>query len=184
MRAVGAARLIAERRAAVAVARRRVAARVALQMQPAGRHGEVGAQAQLLAVGIGEHVGARAQRLADHVEEQPGRLDHGRRDALVAGARERRHQALRLRVQGFDVRGWCGGMAASSSPPRSLSPSAGRRRHGLGDAGEGAIAGRPMSGLVALAIPTYRLTMQVGLAPTVRHPLAPAAIADRGQARG
>ena len=59
--AVGAARLIAEGRALVAVARRRVAGRVPLQMQAAGRHGEVGTQAQLLAVGIGEHVGARAQ---------------------------------------------------------------------------------------------------------------------------
>ena len=89
MRPVGAARLIAERRAAVAIARRRVAARVPLQMQAAGRHREVGAQAQLRAVGIGEHIGARPQRLAHHVEEQARRLDHGRRDALVARPRER-----------------------------------------------------------------------------------------------
>ena len=70
VRAGGAARLIAEGRAVVAVARRHVAGGMAREMQPAGRHGEVGAQAQLLAVGIGEDVGARAQALADDVEEQ------------------------------------------------------------------------------------------------------------------
>ena len=68
--AVGTGRLIAEGRARVAVARRHVAVRIAGEMQPAGRHGEIGAQAQLLAVRVGEHVGARAQALADHVEEQ------------------------------------------------------------------------------------------------------------------
>ena len=76
---------------------------MARQVQPAGRHREVGAQAQLLAVGIGEDVGARAQALAEHVEEQSGRLDHGRRHLLVAGARESPHQALRLALQGLEL---------------------------------------------------------------------------------
>ena len=94
-----------------------------LQVQAAGGHREVGAQAQLRAVGIGEHVGARAQRLADHVEEQSGGLDHGRRNALVAGTRERRHQALRLRVQGFDVGGGGGGHVLGHPTRGFPSPS-------------------------------------------------------------
>ena len=61
VRAGVAARLVAEGGAVVAVARGHIAGGIARQMQPAGRHGEVGAQAQLGAVGIGEDVGARAQ---------------------------------------------------------------------------------------------------------------------------
>ena len=94
-------------------------------MQPAGRHGEVGAQAQLLAVGIGEDVGARAQRLADDVEEQAGRLDDARRHLLVAGAREGAHQALRLGFEGFHL--LCG-FRGHGLPPEPLgcaSPSRG-----------------------------------------------------------
>ena len=98
-----AARLVAEGGAVVAVARGHVALRIARQVQPAGRHGEVGAQAQLRAVGIGEDVGARAQLLADHVEEQAGRLDDGRRHRLVARAREDGHQALRLGLQCLEL---------------------------------------------------------------------------------
>lgn len=75
---------------------------VALHVQAAGRHGDVGAQTQLVAIGIGEHVGARAQRLADHVEEHVGRLDDGRRDGLVAGLYEGAHQPLRLGFQRFE----------------------------------------------------------------------------------
>ena len=101
--AVGAAGLVAEGRAAVAVARRHAAAGVARQVQPAGRHGQVGAQAQLLAVGIGEHVGARAQGLADHVEEQARGLDDAGRHLLVAGAAEGGEQPLRLVLQGLEL---------------------------------------------------------------------------------
>ena len=115
VRAGGAAWLIAEGRAAVAVARRHAAAGVARQVQPAGGHGEVGAQAQLLAVGIGEDVGARAQGLADHVEEDARRLDNCRRDLLVAATHKGAHQALGLGCEGFHLlRGFRGhGLAAA-----------------------------------------------------------------------
>ena len=130
VRAVGVGRLIAEGRAGVAVAGRRTGRGVPLQMQPAAGHGEVRAQAQLGAVGIDEHVGARAQALADHVEEQLRRLDHRRRDALVAGTRERRHEALRQRVQSLDV-GGCGGgghgTALPGAPRGSPLPACGDR---------------------------------------------------------
>ena len=103
VRAVGAACLIAEGRAAVAVARRHGAAGMARQVQPAGRHGQVRAQAQLLAVGIGEHVGARPQGLAHHVEEQARRLDDAGRHLLVARAPEGGQQPLRLVLQGLEL---------------------------------------------------------------------------------
>ena len=120
VRAVGAAGLIAEGRAVVAVARRHGAAGVARQVQAAGRHGQVGAQAQLLAVGIGEDVGARAQGLADHVEEQVGRLDDAGRHLLVAGAREGAQQALRLGFQGLERRAVSASMAVRRRHARSV----------------------------------------------------------------
>ena len=103
VRAGVAAGLIAEGGAVVAVARRHVASGIARQMQPASRHREVGAQAQLFAVGVGENVGARSELLADHVEEHARGLDHRGRHQLVAGAREGGHQALRLRLQRLEL---------------------------------------------------------------------------------
>src|SRR5690606_30877381 len=58
VRRVGVLRLKAESGAAVAVFRRLRAAGVTLKVEAARRYGEVGAQAQLVAVRIGEDVGA------------------------------------------------------------------------------------------------------------------------------
>ena len=101
--AVGAAGLIAEGRAAVAVACRHGAAGMARQVQPAGRHGQIRPQAQLLAVGVGEHVGARPQGLAHHVEEQTRRLNDAGRHLLIARASEGGQQPLRLLLQGLEL---------------------------------------------------------------------------------
>ena len=100
---VGAVRLEAERGAVVAVARGGIGVRVAREIEAAGRHREIGAQAQLRAFGIGEHVGARAQVLADHVEEHVGRLDDGRRHGLAAGRGEHGHQPQRLALQRLEL---------------------------------------------------------------------------------
>ena len=81
-------RLIAEGRPVIAIARFDVGGRVALDIDPRDGYGQVGAQAQFLAVGIGEDIGAVPYRLADPVEEHFGGLDDGRRDRLVAGPRE------------------------------------------------------------------------------------------------
>jgi len=50
------------------------------------RDGEIGAQAQLAAVGVGGEVHALADVLAREVEERLGRLQDRRRDAAIAGA--------------------------------------------------------------------------------------------------
>src|SRR5581483_6662513 len=105
VRAAGAAGLIAKGEAVVAVARGNVAVRVTGKVQAARRDGEIGAQAQLLAVGIDEDVSAGAQRLADGVEEGAGGLDDGRGDLLVAGAREHPEQRVRLSVGGARLPG-------------------------------------------------------------------------------
>ena len=76
---------------------------VPLQVEPAGRHGEVGPQAQLLAVHVGEHVSAPAQRLADDVEEHAGWLDDVGRNSLVAGGDEHREQRTGLRLESLEI---------------------------------------------------------------------------------
>ena len=122
------ARLEAEGRAVVAEPRRCFGIRVALQVDAAGGQGQVGAQAQLLALLIGEDVGARAQALADDIEEEVGRLDDRRRHALISAFREDAHDARGLSLQRFKL--LCGfgdhGLAAGTvaivvpiSAPRS-----------------------------------------------------------------
>ena len=103
VRCVGARRLKAEGRPVVAVEGLAVGVRVALQVEPAGRHRQVRPQAQLLAAQIGEHVGAPAQCLADHVEEDPRRLDDVGRHGLVAGGDEHRQQRARLRLECLEI---------------------------------------------------------------------------------
>ena len=62
------------------------------KVQPARRHGEIGPEAKLGAVRIGEDVGPCAQAFADDVEEHVGRLDDRRRNGFIAGFGEDRHQ--------------------------------------------------------------------------------------------
>ena len=96
-RAVGLARLKAERGPVIGVARRKLAVR--LQMHPADGNGEIGAQAQLDTFGIGEHEGAAADLLARAVEEDFGRLKDRRLDARVALGGEDLKDLRRLRVE-------------------------------------------------------------------------------------
>ncbi len=118
-------RLKAEGRPVVAVVGLRSASRMPLQIEPARRHGEVGPQAQLLAVQVGEHVGASAQGLADHVEEHPGRLDDVGRNGLVAGGDEHRQQRAGLRLEGLEI---CWRRSAHDHCSALRVPSFGRGR--------------------------------------------------------
>ncbi len=94
-----ATRLVAEGGPGVAVAGLARDIRGMGEMVAAGRHGQVGTQAQLAAGGIGEDVGAGADALAGAVEEHVGGLDDVGRDEVESGAGEHRHDALRLRVE-------------------------------------------------------------------------------------
>ena len=85
--------------AVVAVARGLGRVALAFEMQAAGRHGEVWAQAHFRAVEIGEDVGAAAQILADHIEKQPCRLQDRGRNQFATGVGEDRHHSLRLRFK-------------------------------------------------------------------------------------
>ena len=103
VRCVGARRLKAEGRPVVAIVGFAVGRGVPLQIETAGRHGEVRPQTQLLAVHVGEHVGAPAQRFADDVEEYAGRLDDLGRNGLVAGGDEHRQQRTGLRLESLEI---------------------------------------------------------------------------------
>jgi hypothetical protein len=99
MRTGCAAGLIAKGKTAVAVSCRNLAAGMACEVQPAGRYGEVRAQAQFLAIRIDEDVGPRAQGFPYRIKERACRLDNGRRDLLIPGSHEDGHQALRPSVE-------------------------------------------------------------------------------------
>ena len=105
VRGRAAARLIAEDRAVVAVARGDIGIGMALEVDARRRHSEVGAQAQHLAVLVREHVRACTQALADDVEEDVRRLDDRRRDALVRGLVEDRHDDRGLRLECLEAVG-------------------------------------------------------------------------------
>lgn len=82
---------------------------MAFEIEAAGRHRQVGAQAEFRAVGIGKHVSARAQVLADDIEHQAGGLDDGGRDMLATGRGEHGHQALGLGLERIELAGDFGG---------------------------------------------------------------------------
>ena len=103
VRGVGAGRLIAERRAIVAVVGG--AGGVTLQVEPARGHRQIGAQAQLRAVEVGEDVGAPSQSLAKHVEETAGRLDDGRRHGLASRRAQHGEQGASLALEGPESAG-------------------------------------------------------------------------------
>lgn len=113
--ASGATRLVSESRSTIAVASWNTADGMTRQMQAAGRDGQVRAETELLPIGVCKDVGACTQGFADHVEEDACRLDDGRRDLLIAGARKGTHQALRLGCKGLDLlRGFRGHILTST----------------------------------------------------------------------
>ena len=96
-------RLKPEGRAVIAIARVDIGTRMALEIKPRHRHGEIGAQAKLLTGEIGEDIGAAAQTLADLIEQDVGRLDQRGRNPLVARRSEHVEQALGLGFEGLEL---------------------------------------------------------------------------------
>ena len=92
-------RLEAEGGTVIAIAGFGLGVGVALEIKPRHRHGQVGAEAELIAGEVGEHIGAASDLLADLVEEDVGRLKDGRRNLLVARPPETIEQGRGLGFQ-------------------------------------------------------------------------------------
>ena len=92
-------RLEAEGGAVIAIAGFGLGVGVALEIKPRHRHGQVGAEAELIAGEIGEDIGAASDLLADLVEEDVGRLKDGGRNLLVARPPEAIEQGRGLGFQ-------------------------------------------------------------------------------------
>ena len=89
--------------AVIAIARLLIGVRVALEIEPRSRHGQIGPQTEFVAGEIGEDVGAAADRFADLVEKNVGRLDDGRGDGLVPTGNEHRKQRARLVGESLEI---------------------------------------------------------------------------------
>ena len=93
----------AEGGAVIAIARRLIGVRVALEIKPRHRHGQIGPQTELVAGEIGENVSAAPDRLADLVEENVGRLDDRGRNLLVARPPEQVEQGRGLGFESLEL---------------------------------------------------------------------------------
>ncbi len=102
VRAPRALRLKAEGRAVIAIAGRRIGARMTLEIEPRHRHGEVRAEAKLFAGKIGEDVGAASDGFADLIEQDVGGLDDGWRNLLVAASPENFEQSGSLGFESLE----------------------------------------------------------------------------------
>ncbi len=96
-------RLEAEGGAVIAIAGGMIGFRVAFEIKPRHRHGQVGPQAKLVAGEVGEDIGAASDFFADLVEEDVGGLDDRGRNLLVARPPEQIEQAGGLGFESLEL---------------------------------------------------------------------------------
>ena len=94
----------AEGRTAIAIARLAVGPGGMGQVIAAGRHREIGPEAHLVPLGIGEDIGIGADVLARAFEEDVGRLQNVGRDVIEARFLEHAHDARILRFERLALR--------------------------------------------------------------------------------